>query len=55
MTPHHASKMAITFAISIFFIIFAFNLGRLTNNTVTVKDECGHTINHSIPFKGTLP
>lgn len=43
MTPNTASKIVITLAIGVFFSIFFFNLGRLTNSTVTLRSGCDLT------------
>ena len=55
MTPRNASAVGIAATVALFLILCAFNVGRLTTPTLTIKDGCGQTLSYSTPFKGTLP
>ena len=52
MTLYQKSGIVTAGVISAFFIIAAFNLGRLTTSRVHIG-EC--QMSYNIPFKGTLP
>ena len=55
MNAKQASGFLIAGTLAVFFVLCAFNVGRLTASTLTVKDQCGQTLSYTTPFKGTLP
>ena len=55
MNAKQASGFLIAGTLAVFFVLCAFNIGRLTASTLTVKDQCGQTLSYATPFKGTLP
>ena len=54
MTPERASAIAVTAALTVWLLIVAFNLGRVSMSAAA--RQCKPTaLTYAIPFKGTLP